>query len=242
MYKTPMTNWYSINLDSDLNRRESILKEAEGFGAEICRVSAVDAKTLTDVDRNFVARGVRAAWLSHIKVMELFLASDADFAIITEDDFHIESSTKLKKSLSLETTFEFDLVQFGFLLPGMDIRVKVLLANLQLSGFSLLAKLGKLPFFDSMSFLGRMRVREADNAPKGFVMYDCQPGAHFYLVSRRFASEITALNSPQFLSIDDFYTALSKMRAFKMARLRKSVVSQFPFPAWTGDRFKSSHN
>jgi GR25 family glycosyltransferase involved in LPS biosynthesis len=242
MHTGPVINWYSINLDSDLNRRESILKEAASFGAEICRVSAVDAKTLNDVDRNFVARGVRAVWLSHIKVMELFLASNADFAIITEDDFHIEGSTKLRKVFSLETTFDFDLVQFGFLLPGIDTRVKVALANLQHSGFSLLAKLGNLPFSYSMSFLGRVRVREADNAPRGFIMYDCQPGAHFYLISRRFASEIAALNSPQFLSIDDFYTSLSKMRSFKMARLRKSIVSQLPFPAWAGDRFKTSRD
>jgi hypothetical protein len=83
-----------------------------------------------------------------------------------------------------------------------------------------------------------MRVKQSLATPKGFVIDDCQPGAHFYLVRRSFCLSISALNDPQFLSIDDFFTALSRMRTFKMLRVKKNLVIQKPFSAWAGPRFK----
>jgi hypothetical protein len=86
----------------------------------------------------------------------------------------------------------------------------------------------------------RLRVREALLAPRGIIESDSLPGAHFYMVSQKFAREVISLNNPQYLSIDDFFSALSKMRVFRMGRMRKSLVSQLPFQSWTGSRFKAS--
>ena len=125
------------------------------------------------------------------------------------------------------------------LLPGVDTHIKFRFTNLQQKGFGLLSHLAKLPLFKNLKMGNRLRVREALLAPEGIIESDSLPGAHFYMVSRKFAKEVTSLNNPQYLSIDDFFSALSKMRAFRMGRTRKSFVSQLPFQSWTGSRFKA---
>ena len=118
--------------------------------------------------------------------------------------------------------------------------MKALLVNIEATFFKLLAKLGEMKYIRELRFSSRLRVRIAINRPINFVADDCLPGAHFYLVNRKMASAILELNEPQFLSIDDFYSALSKMRTFRILRSRKSAASQKPFPAWQGDRFNGN--
>jgi hypothetical protein len=132
------------------------------------------------------------------------------------------------------------MVQLGFLKPGVDTKIKILIANIDNRVFRLLGNLSRLPGLAGRNFSSRMRVRQSFTTPRGFVIDDCQPGAHFYLVRRSFCQSVLSLNNPQFLSIDDFYTALSKMRTFKMLRVKKNLVIQKPFSAWTGPRFKRS--
>jgi GR25 family glycosyltransferase involved in LPS biosynthesis len=231
--------WYVINLDKETARYASVLSEADAFGVEIERLSAVNAENIEDIDEHYVSLGVRAAWLSHMNAMKRFLDSNLEFAIITEDDFHIDKPNRLKTILAKDSTYNYDFIQFGFLLPGVDTHIKFRVTNLQQKGFGLLSHLAKLPLFKNLKMGNRLRVREALLAPEGIIESDSLPGAHFYMVSRKFAKEVTSLNNPQYLSIDDFFSALSKMRAFKMGRTRKSFVSQLPFQSWTGSRFKA---
>lgn len=230
---------YVINLDSNLERRESLVYEGSKVGLKLVRVSAVLASDLNETDENCVSSGVRAAWLSHLKAMQYFLESDAEFAIIAEDDFQVVNTDKLHKYLEKSSTYDFDLIQFGFLKTGIDIRIRVLVSNLQLSFFKAVGVLSRVKLLGRFDLSGRMRVSDALRTPSGLVPFDCEPGAHFYLISRFLASEMVKLNNPQFLSIDDFFTALAKMRAFKMARMRNSIVSQKDFQPWSGERFKS---
>jgi hypothetical protein len=171
--------------------------------------------------------------------MKRFLNSNLEFAIIAEDDFHIDKPDRLKTILAKESTYSYDFIQFGFLLPGVDVYIKSKVTNLQQIGFRILALLAKLPLRRNLKMGDRLRVREAGLAPKGIIESDSLPGAHFYLVSRKFAREVISLNNPQYLSIDDFFSALSKMRSFRMGRMRKSLVSQLPFQPWKGPRFKA---
>ena len=83
----------------------------------------------------------------------------------------------------------------------------------------------------------RLRVKIAGTTPSNYVADDCQPGAHFYLINRKIAKGILELNNPQFLSIDDFYRALSKMRIYKIISPKNSYASQKSFEAWKGSRF-----
>jgi GR25 family glycosyltransferase involved in LPS biosynthesis len=181
---------------------------------------------------------VNAAWLSHLKAMQLFLDSGHDFALIAEDDFHVENREKLMKILRRLQISDWDLIQFGFLKPGIDTRIKILIANIDQIIFKVLGKISLVNGVSKLGFASRMRVKQSLKTPKGFVIDDCQPGAHFYLVGRTFCQSILKINNPQFLSIDDFYTSLSRMRTFKMIRVKRSLVSQKPFTAWIGPRFK----
>jgi len=229
---------YVINLDRDIERWDSALNEsAHGF-LKIHRVKAMDAHDLPS--QVFVAPGVHAAWLSHMKAMSIFLESDSDIAIIAEDDFHIKKSSDLMTAINTLSNHDWDMVQFGFLNPGIDTRIKLLIARIDNMVFNFLGILSQVPGFATRKFSSRMRVRQSLITPRGFVMDDCQPGAHFYLVTRSFCQSISRLNNPQFLSIDDFYTALSRMRTFRMLRVKRNLVTQKPFSAWAGPRFKRS--
>jgi len=227
---------YVINLERDADRWESVLQESANSFFSMNRVDAINAGDLPEHD--FVSSGVHAAWLSHLKAMRTFLESGAELAMIAEDDFHLKSIHELSNRIENLKGFEWDMVQLGFLKPGVDTRIKILIANTEGSIFKFLGKVSRLPILPTKSFASRMRVKQSLNTPKGFVVDDCQPGAHFYLVRRSFCQSISTLNDPQFLSIDDFYTALSRMRTFKMLRVRKNLVTQKPFSAWAGPRFK----
>jgi len=235
--ESPMIACYVINLDQEVSRWKNCELQARKFGLEINRVSAVSITDLVQGPESFVSSGVRAVWLSHMKCLDLFLASDSSHALILEDDFQIEDSERLHSYLESQLILAHDLVQFGFLKPGPDIAIRVMVANFETALFRFVARIGNLPQFKKSSFRNRLRVKEAREMPPGFTADDFQPGAHCYLISRRLAISVLKLNSPQFLCIDDFFTALSQMRTFKSIRIRKSIVSQAPFPKWTGERF-----
>ena len=232
-----MMSHYVINLDRDTQRWNNCEIQAQKFGLELTRVSAISVADLRQNIETFVTSGVRAVWLSHMKCFELFLSTNASHALILEDDFQIRDSKKLHFYLQSQSILAHDLVQFGFLIPGPDIAIRVKVANLETALFRLMAKLGNLPIFKNATFKDRLRVKEAREIPQGFTADDFQPGAHCYLISRRLASSVLKLNSPQFLCIDDFFTALSQMRTFRSIRIKKSIVNQAPFPKWSGERF-----
>jgi len=227
-----------INLEKDAVRWDSVLQETATPLFNTKRVDAINALELPEHD--FVSSGVHAAWLSHLKAMSIFLESDAEFALIAEDDFHIINLKELSSYIEILNMLKWDMVQLGFLKPGIDTKIKILIANTEGQIFNLLGKLSRLPGLTSKSFSSRMRVKQSLNTPKGFVVDDCQPGAHFYLVRRSFCQSISVLNDPQFLSIDDFYTALSRMRTFRMLRVKRNLATQKPFSAWSGPRFKGT--
>ena len=229
---------YVINLDRDVDRWNSVLNESSHSYLETHRVKAIDAHDLPSQD--FVAPGVHAAWLSHIKAMNAFLESGLEFAIIAEDDFQITRPSELLTHIETLSNLDWDMVQLGFLRPGIDTRIKLLIARVDRVFFNYLGILSQVPGFTNRKFSSRMRVRQSLATPRGFIIDDCQPGAHFYLVRRSFCQSISTLNDPQFLSIDDFYTALSRMRTFKMLRVKTNLVNQKPFSAWAGPRFKRS--
>jgi hypothetical protein len=183
---------YVINLDRDVDRWNSVLKESSYSFLETHRVKAIDAHDLPS--QNFVAPGVHAAWLSHRKAMNVFLESGLHFAIIAEDDFHIKRPSDLFSHIKTLSNLDWDMVQFGFLRPGIDTRIKLQIAHFESMLFKFLGILSQMPGFNSRKFSSRMRVRQSLTTPRGFIIDDCQPGAHFYLVTRSFCQSISTLN------------------------------------------------
>jgi GR25 family glycosyltransferase involved in LPS biosynthesis len=228
---------YVINLNKERGRWENCLRQQKKLGLNLNRVSAIEIGNLSAGEATFVSAGVRAVWLSHMKCFEIFLTTHATHALILEDDFEIEKVEQLKSFLHSASVLEHDLVQFGFLKPGPDTAIRVATANLETTLFRLMARIANMKILRGNNIANRLRVQEARDMPKGFTADDFQPGAHCYLVSRRLAGSVLQMNNPQFLSIDDFFTALSQMRTFRSIRIKKSIVSQAPFPKWQGERF-----
>ena len=227
---------YLINLDRDSERLNWCVNQFAKLRMEFTRIPAVDMFELSNTSSDLVTPGVMACWLSHKRVLSDFLATSFDYALIFEDDFKVENIKKINRVLTSSWLPDFDIVQLGFVSPGYFNKVQVVLSNLELTLFKMGALLFKILGL-SPSLQSRLRIRVALKTPLGWVPADFQPGTHCYLISRNAAQTVTDLNEPQFLSADDFYSALAKMRSLKFLRPYRSLVSQFEFPKFPGPRF-----
>ena len=97
---------YIINLDTAIDRRKSVEKELKKTTIPYQFVSAVNKHTISNVNyevKNKYKRPLIPAeigcFLSHVKIKELFLKTDYDFAIILEDDIELleDFDTQIKK-------------------------------------------------------------------------------------------------------------------------------------------------
>ena len=125
----------------------------------------------------------------------------------------------------------------GFLNTGIDVYLLRKLEHLQFILLRLISSLGRVSSFIDARISQRMRIRDIRNFSNELVPYSFLPGAHCYIISRRIAKEIIEMNDPQFLSTDDFFTALARMRSFRICRLRSSAVTQSNLPSQVELRF-----
>ena len=96
---------FVINLDRRPERFESITNDLDRLGLEAVRVSARDARTVSDeelrarVDLDApmrkMGRGSAATLLSHIVAMEMFLSTSSPVALILEDDAELANDLPL---------------------------------------------------------------------------------------------------------------------------------------------------
>ncbi len=100
---SPSINYYYINLDRSPDRRERCEAQAAQYGIPLERVAAVDGTALTEADlchydKKTALRELRvgehACVLSHAKVLRTFLATDAAYCVIFEDDVTFFPHTK----------------------------------------------------------------------------------------------------------------------------------------------------
>jgi GR25 family glycosyltransferase involved in LPS biosynthesis len=226
-----------INLDEAKVRFNDASKQLDKIQLEYKRVPAFDQSRITTDECRYVTRGIAAIWRSHIIAMRLFLESLEDFAIIMEDDFKITNQSAFIKSNSVFLENNLDLLQIGFLNTGIDVYLLRKLEHLQFSLLRLISSLGRRFSFIDVRISQRMRIRDIRDFSNELVPYSFLPGAHCYIISRKLAEEIIEMNNPQFLSTDDFLTALARMRSFRMCRLRSSAVTQSNLPSQVGLRF-----
>lgn len=94
-----------INLDRAPERLARIASQMERLGLPFTRLPAVDARALSDEQRGALDEaayrrkhgmtpvlGELGCYLSHVRAMELFLATDAEFALVLEDDVLLKDS------------------------------------------------------------------------------------------------------------------------------------------------------
>ncbi|WP_188052211.1 glycosyltransferase family 25 protein [Aureimonas fodinaquatilis] len=94
-----LINHYIINLDRSPDRLAAIVADCAAAGIEPIRVPAVDGKAVPVAERTLLDEkgflrdhgkrpqpGEFGCYASHLRVFEAFLASDADYAVVLEDD------------------------------------------------------------------------------------------------------------------------------------------------------------
>ncbi len=116
---------YLINLDSATDRLERMKSRLANLDLDFERVSAVVAKELQlpipEFDekkfRLFVGKktnkGEIACYLSHIKAYETFLKSDAEFALVLEDDMIFKEDFPNIVSHIINSNAKWDFVKFN---------------------------------------------------------------------------------------------------------------------------------
>lgn len=226
-----------INLDEAKARFNDASRQLEELQLGYIRVSAFDQSRITSEECRYVTKGIAAIWRSHVKAIKLFLGSSDDYAMIIEDDFKITNRKVFIKSDSVFLENNLDLLQIGFLNTGVDVYLQRKLEHLQFSLMRLISSLGSAFPFIEVRISRRMRIRDNRDFSNELVPYSFLPGAHCYIISRKLAEAIVVMNDPQFLSTDDFFSALAKMRSFRMCRLRSSSVTQSNHPSQVGLRF-----
>lgn len=223
---------FLINLDDRKDRLDSSSKQLNEIGLQFIRISAVSSK---DVEENlFLTEPVLACWKSHIKTYSTLVASELEYALVLEDDFLINHPKKFSRFLESLDTEKYDLLQLGFLLPGIFNRLRWIFEELEKLIFYSLGFVCRNIGLRSLS--QRLRVAEARSAPVRYTQSSFLPGTHAYLINRKMALALMSLDSPQF-SADEFFIALSKMRSFRMARFWCSLITQSKSAPSINDRF-----
>jgi GR25 family glycosyltransferase involved in LPS biosynthesis len=210
-----------INLESRPDRLETSTIQFRNVGMDFQRIEAIEGKSLPD--NRFLTSNVLACWQSHLLAYETFLLSKAAYALILEDDFQIHKTSRFKSNLVKWTSSEYDLVQIGFLLPGLFNKFRITFEEIEKLLFKVLGFFATTLRIRSLN--SRLRVREARFTPIWMTASSFLPGTHAYLISRSLAGAIIADGASN-LSADEYFIALAKMRSFKIGRLWKSQVGQ----------------
>jgi hypothetical protein len=231
---------YVINLDRDTDRWNSAQNELSRLGIHGDRCSAIDKDRMSDGEQTFVTNGVLACWQSHRKVFQQFLNSGEEFALVLEDDFQVRDVKKFKRLLAMVEQTHLDVLQIGFITPGIHRKIDHIFKNIEAVMFWCLSRALRLILSSNSPSLNRLRIRSALQIPFGFVQDDFLPGTHTYLISRRAAEMALGMNSPQFLSADDFFTAWAKMRSIAFVRPLRTTSTQKNFQKFSGPRFINS--
>jgi GR25 family glycosyltransferase involved in LPS biosynthesis len=231
---------YIINLDAESDRWNSSQIELSRLDLQGMRFSAVNKDQILVPAGTLVTKGVKACWESHRSVFQEFLSSGADYALIFEDDFSIRRLHRLKRLMREEEYIGFDVVQIGFLTPGIHRKIDQVYKNLEAVFFWTFSRLVKNLLKKDSTMRQRLRVQISEKTNWGFVPDDFLPGTHTYIISRKAAELALVLNNPQFLSADDFFTAWSKMRSVRFVRPLFTITTQKKFKGFDGPRFLNS--
>jgi hypothetical protein len=229
---------YIINLEERRDRWSSAIYQFANLPFTPNRVDAISIGIQNIDEFGYLTPGVLAIWSSHLKAMTEFLKTENEYCIIFEDDFLIEQKD-IQKVIEVIKDCDFDFLQLGYLRTRKKDYLDVFYSNTADLIFKLLNFLSKKNRVLEKHFGNKYLVRRHENTKFTFVMDDIRAGAHAYVASRKFASEMLVINNPPFLSTDQLFISLGTMRIFRMARIRKSLIAQSKSPSSITQRFKS---
>lgn len=217
---------YLINLASREDRLRTARMQLSKLETNYVRIEGVIYPQEIMDQEGLVTSGVKGCWESHKLCFEDLTNSEEEYALVCEDDLSIRDIKSLSAAISWGIRNEVDLLQLGFLLQGVRNHLTFLVDFIEHVVFKTFFFFSKLPIVGGFGLEYKLRVLRYGQTPLRFVPDSFLPGTHCYLISRKMAESVRLLNAPQFLSADDFFIALTKMRSFKTYRVAVSTVSQ----------------
>jgi GR25 family glycosyltransferase involved in LPS biosynthesis len=226
-----------INVASNSARRDSMSERLLHKGISFTFVEAIESKDVIPTDSRFLTSTAEAVWKSHLKCLSIAAEYSSPTLILEDDAILYFDEKSLQEIVDTMLSKNLDFIQLGYLGINLAERLSIEVRNLYafFTRNSLLST-----FFTIFGFKEVQRARSQTwrkMLPSNFVVNDIRFGAHCYLVTPQFAKKILLLNSPAFLPADDFFVSLSRAKAFKMIRLKKSCAAQDNSPSAFSTRF-----
>ncbi len=135
-----------INLDRAPERLAQVTRRLDGLGLPFERLPAVDARAFTPAQRALLDEpafhrrhgmtplpGELGCYLSHIEVMRRFLASDADMALVLEDDVQLHTTLPAVLQALQACPGRWDVVKLSAVHSGTPVAVARLDAGHELA-------------------------------------------------------------------------------------------------------------
>lgn len=209
---------FVINLARRPDRAALISSALNELGLKFVFVEAVDWQAEgTYPKQEWLSTGYACNVLSHHKALELFLKSDAEFAMIMEDDAvlspDVDWPTFIEELPRALADRGMDYLQLGF--------ISQFYSSLEVPRFleSVLARFGRKP-------KRRARITVGNRAYQA-IAGESFAGSHLYVCSRRFAEMTPPLQRPQWVAYDGFLQRLAAVTTvLSMWRLRVSLAEQ----------------
>jgi GR25 family glycosyltransferase involved in LPS biosynthesis len=188
-------------------------------------VSKIEISPKSEASRKYITDSVLAIWESHKKAFRKFLDTEDEYALILEDDFRLIKKIKfLCESWMADQKLDF--FQVGYLVTRNKELLDIKYANIADLALKSAHHISNSEIFKVGTVANKFRVKSQQGIRFKTVLDDIRPGAHAYVVSRKFAEESLSLNDPAFLSTDLFFMSLGQMRTFRMGRIRISRIGQ----------------
>ena len=222
----PDLDIFVISLPNATNRLSLISGHLDLLGLKFDVVRGYVPEDLNTPKISNITPTTDAVWHSHRACAKL-VADNYNPALILEDDAGLRvNKDGLLKMLEDMEEYDLDLIQVGFLTLNIFDGISILARNL----YSFFIR--NTIFANFFWIFGLKEVQRSKRQfwrkkiPPQYVVNDIRYGGQAYFISPRFASVVLELNSPTFLSVDDFFVSLSKMKSFRMVRLKHSKARQ----------------
>jgi len=222
----PDLNIFVISLPNATDRLSLISAHLDLLGLKFEVVRGYVPADLNTPEISNITPTTNAVWHSHRACAKL-VADNYKSALILEDDAALGvKKDDLLKMLEDMEAYDLDLIQVGFLTLNIFDGISILARNL----YNFFVR--NTIFANFFRMFGLREVERSKRQfwrkkiPSQYVINDIRYGGQAYFISPRFASVVLELNRPTFLSIDEFFVGLSKMKSFRMVRLKHSRARQ----------------
>jgi GR25 family glycosyltransferase involved in LPS biosynthesis len=227
-----------INVLERTDRLQGIEAHLNSLDIDFEIVKAVDKYELRESENNFLPIDIERIWRSHLKCLEIASKYHNEYTMIVEDDANLAfDSIELASIVSEISKIDIGFLQIGFLklnpIDSLSILSRNIYDSLIRKGWleGILKRFGFLEMSRALNQPWRKQI------PDRYILNDVRYGAHCYLINSKLAQKFLMANNPPFLSIDDFFVSISRMKSFRMCRLRKSLAEQNNSPTSVTKRF-----